>query len=93
MHRECTAHPQFVYSQEHIRGWDREGAYYLYHHRKWILVGVNALEAQRRHNARFPTVIVDSGDDLCAQTLQYPQIVNQIVTRKYSDESAALHYR
>ena len=56
-------------------------------------MGVDALEAQRRRNARFPTVIADSGDDLCTQTLQDPQIVNQIVTREYADESAALHHR
>src|SRR5258708_18524936 len=28
-----------------------EGAYYLYHKRQWILVGTDALEAQRRRNA------------------------------------------
>ena len=54
---------------------------------------MDALEAQSRRNARFPTVIADSGDDLCAQTLQDPQIVDQIVTREYSDESAAVDHR
>src|SRR6266404_5489682 len=28
-----------------------EGAYYLYHKKQWILVGTDALEAQRRRNA------------------------------------------
>ena len=28
-----------------------EGAYFLYHHKNWIPVGVDALEAQRRRNA------------------------------------------
>ena len=30
-----------------------EGAYYLYHKKQWILVGTDALEAQRRRNALF----------------------------------------
>jgi hypothetical protein len=30
-----------------------EGAYYLYHKKKWIPVGLDALEAQRRRNARL----------------------------------------
>ncbi|MGC1684131.1 MAG: site-specific integrase [Candidatus Acidiferrales bacterium] len=30
-----------------------EGAYYLYHKKQWILVGADALEAQRQRNARL----------------------------------------
>jgi hypothetical protein len=30
-----------------------EGAYYLYHKKQWILVGTDALEAQRQRNARL----------------------------------------
>jgi hypothetical protein len=30
-----------------------EGSYYLYHNKSWIPVGANALDAQRRRNARL----------------------------------------
>jgi hypothetical protein len=71
-----------------------EGAYYLHHKKQWILVGTDALEAQRQRNVRLDNEDTHGGQlspNFIDRTLNLSQLFYRYTSGWYEKRGAQLY--